>query len=232
MAATTYYSLANARLFSGLTTSEVSDVNMNALGVLADAEVENLTNQKYVSTQVTEFYSIYPPGRVDSIKANRILLKHYPIISIDAFTLLDTNNTAYATLDTLSSTEIGTNYIYNSADYFLDPLTGILELFTYTFDLVPRRAKIQYTYGYSSIPTVIGELSSVITAQMAWANFLGASYDKTQKYAVPEQSFDKGDFKDRAKLTLDELARKRLELLGMVGTKFASQIAVTSSGSF
>ena len=228
----TYYALATARLLSGLTIAEVSDANMNSLGALADAEVESLTGQKYVSTQVTEFYSVYPPKRVDSIRANRILLKHYPIISIDAFTLLDTTNTAYATLDTLSSTEIGTNYTYNSADYFLDPLAGIIELFTYTLDLVPRRAKIQYTYGFSSVPTIITDLANTITAQMAWANFLGASYDRTQKYSVPEQSFDKGDFRERASAVLGTLADRKKELLGMIGTKFASQIGVTSGGSF
>jgi hypothetical protein len=230
--ASTYYQLATARLLSGLAIAEVSDANMNSLGALADSEVEAITAQKYSSTQVTEYYSIYPPVRVDSIKRNRILLKHYPIISIDAFTLLDTSNNAYATLDTLSSTEIGTNYIYNSADYYCDPLTGIIELFTYTFDLVPRRAKIQYTYGYSSIPTVITELSSLITAQMAWANFLGASFDRTQKYSVPEQSFDKGDFKDRASATLSNLADRKKELIAMVGSKFSSQIGITSGGSF
>ena len=229
---TAYYALATARLLSGLTTTEVADADFNSLGALADAEVENLTGQKYASTQVTEFYSVYPPTRVDSIKRNRIMLKHYPIISIDAFTLINTSNTAYAILDTLSSTEIGTNYTYNSADYFLDPLTGIIELFTYTFDLVPTRAKIQYTYGYSSVPTIITNLANTITAQMGWAKFLGASYSITQKYAVPEQSFDKGNFKDRATAVLQNLADKKKELLGMIGTKFASQLAVTSGGSF
>jgi len=230
MTATTYYSVSTIRVLSGLTCSELSDANACALGALADCEVEALTNQKYCCTQTTEYYSVYCPQTVDFKTPNRVLLNHYPILSIDSLCLVDSNNCSYATLCCLSCGCIAC-YCYNTCDYYVVPSTGLVELTSRTFDFVPRRAKIQYSYGYTTVPSVVSELSSVIAAQMAWANFLGAQYDRAQKYAVPEQCFDKGDFKDRATATLGELARKREELLGMIGMKYRSQIAVTS-GSF
>lgn len=227
-----YCTVDQVRVKTGLTTSEISDNDIQLLINFADAEIDNRVGQKFASgTSVTEYYSIYTPKRADDILPNRILLKHYPVQSITSFTLINSSNTAYSTLDTLSSTEIDAG-TYISDDYYCDVDTGIIELSSMSFDFVPDRAKITYTYGKSELPYIISELSACLTGIRAWINFLGGNYDRLNSYSLPEQSYDKGDFYGRGIKMIELLKGNAEELFNQIGRKQSSQIAISSGGYF
>lgn len=145
--------------------------------------------------------------------------------------MLDGDGTTSATLDTLTSGEVAA-YTYYSDDYFTDPSTGLIELLTRSFDFVPSRAKIQYTYGYTSAPTIVSELSSCLAGIRAWVNFLGGNYDRLNSYSLPEQSYNKGDFYDRGFKIITELRDRADNLLNQLGRKQKSQFFVSSGGNY
>lgn len=228
-----YGSIAAVRSISGLTsTSTISDADITTFLEYAQAEIEATTDQKFTSTTTyTEYYSLRAPKRADGAYPNRILLKHYPILSIDSMNLVDTTNTNYAVLDTLSAADISSG-IYQSDDYFCDVSIGAIELNSRYFDFVPRRVKVVYKAGYSSVPTVVTQLANQLATQMALTQFLGGSWEKANKFSVPEQSFEVGDIKDKAMATLDSTRVKIDNLYGMLGNKWKSQIAATTGGFF
>jgi len=227
----TYYDISTIRALTGLTTSEVADATLDTLGALADSEVDQITKQAYSSTQTTEYYSMYPPKQADEIVGNRLILKHYPVLSIDSFLLLDSSGTTTSTLSGMTAATIS-GKTYQNTTYFIDPTIGLVELTTQTFDFVPSRAKIQYTYGYTSVPVVVKELSSCLTGIRAWVNFLGGNYDRLNSYSLPEQSYNKGDFYDRGMQIIKILREQSDNLLNQLGRKQRSQIFFTSGGSF
>jgi hypothetical protein len=228
-----YGSVAGVRSISGLPdTSTISDADITTFLDYAASEIESSTDQKFTSTTTyTEFYPMYPPKRADGKVPNRLTLKHYPVLSIDSFLLINADGTTYATLDTLTSVEISAG-TYNSADYFCDPNTGLIETYTYYFDFVPRRVKITYKAGYASVPGVVTQLANQLAAQMALTQFLGGSWQKANSYKVPEQEYDKGDIKGKAQAALDATRTKIDFLYGMLGNKWKSQIAAVSGGFF
>lgn len=228
-----YGTVAAVRSISGLTsTSTISDADIETFLTYAQGEIEATTDQKYTTTTTyTEYYTLRAPPRADSKYPNRILLKHYPILSIDTFNLVDTTNTNYAVLDTLTSVEIATG-TYQSDDYFCDVQIGAIELNSRYFDYAPRRVKIIYKAGYSSVPAIVTQLANQLATQMALTQFLGGSWEKANKFSVPEQSFEVGDIKEKAMATLDSTRVKIDNLYAMLGNKWKSQIAATTGGFF
>lgn len=233
MAAIAYGSIADVRSISGLSaTSTISDADITVFLNYAQAEIESTTDQKYTTTTTyTEYYSLYPPKRADGLQPNRLTLKHYPILSIDTFNLIDSTGNPYAILDTLSAAEISAG-TYQSADYYCDPNTGLIELSTRYMDYVPRRVKVVYKSGYSSVPMIVTQLANQLATQMALTQFLGGSWEKANKFSVPEQSFDVGDVKDKALTTLNSTRVKIDNLYAMLGNKWKSQIAAVTGGFF
>lgn len=228
-----YGSVSGVRSVSGLTAvTTVSDADINTFLTYAQSEIESSTDQKFTTTTTyTEYYSVYPPKRADGKVPNRITLKHYPVLSIDEFLLLDSTGTTFATLDTLTSVEISAG-TYTSADYFCDPLTGLIETFTYYFDFAPRRIKVTYKAGYTAVPGVVTQLANLLAAQIALTQFLGGSWEKANKFSVPEQTYEVGDVKGKAQAALDATRNKIDFLYGMIGNKWKSQIAAVSGGFF
>lgn len=229
---TDYCTVSQVRLKSGLTTSEISDNDITVLIPFASAEVDETTGQTFANaTSVTEYYNLYPPKRADDVLPNRILLDHYPVQSITSFVLMNSAETVNTTLATLSSALILTG-TYQTADYYCDVKTGIVELSTQSFDFVPNRAKITYAYGYDTLPNIIAELAANLTAMRAWVNFLGGNYDRLNSYSLPEQNYNKGDFYARGKQIIELLKKETDDLFNQVGRKQSSMLGSTSGGYY
>lgn len=227
-----YSTPSMVRLKTGLTTSEISDDDIQVLIALADAEIENTTGQKWENgTTITEYHSLYLPKRADDIMPNRILLEHYPVQSITEFILLTSDNTTYSTLDTLSSAEI-TAGTYQSDDYYLQPTTGLIELSTRNFDFVPNRAKITYTYGYDTLPLIVSDLSASLAGIMGWTKFMGGQYNRLDSYSIPEQTYNKGSITERITKNMESLKAHSENLFNQLGKKQRSQFYATSGGYF
>ena len=227
-----YSTTSQFRLVSGLTTSEISDDNVTVLIDFSDSEIDGLFNRSFGdANSFTEYVSVYLPKRSDDIAPNRFILKYYPIQSITKFELVTSTSSVTATLATLSSDMIEVNN-FQTADYFLDPSYGLVELNTRTIQFSPSKAKISGTYGYSETPTHVQELSAVLTAIRAWLNFLGGNYDRLNRYKLPEQEYDKGDFYDRGLKSIERLSDKANTLVGLIGSKYRSQLFSTSGGYF
>jgi len=227
-----YGTVSMVRIKSGLTTTDISDDDIQVLLNFSDAEVDATTGQSFKNaTSVTDYYNIYPPKRADDLDPNRIVLKHYPVQAITLFTLINTDNSVYSTLDTLSAVEIAAG-TWQSSDYYCDPTIGIIELNSKVFDYVPKRAKITYTYGFTTCPIIVSEISSNLAAIRALVKFMGGNYDRLNSYKIPEQEIDKGDFFGRANQVIQTLTASTEELFNQLIKKQRSQIYATSGGYF
>jgi len=227
-----YCTVSQVRMKTGLTTTEISDDDIQVLIGFSDSEVEQITGQSFGNaTSTTEYHSLYPPKRADDVLPNRILLKHYPVMSVTSFVLTNSTETVTTALDTLSAAEIS-GKIFQSADYYCDTIAGIVELSTKPFDFVPNRAKITYTYGHEILPTIISEISANLAGIRAWVNFLGGNYDRLNSYTLPEQSYNKGDFYDRGLKMIEQLRKNSEDLFNQVGKKQRSMIGISGGGYF
>lgn len=227
-----YTTPALVRQKTGLTSSEITDDEIIVAISLSDSEIENSTGQRFGNGIVeTDYVSFYPPKRADDILPNRIALKHFPVQSITSFLLLDATGNTNTTLATLTSAAI-TAGTRQTADYYLDPTIGLIELSSYSFDFVPSRAKIAYTYGNATQAPFITELSACLAGVSIWVKYLGGNYDRLNSYTVPEQTYNKGDFYDRGMKIIKELRLKSDELYRQIGKKQSSQFEATSGGFF
>ncbi len=226
-----YSTTSQFRLTSGLTTTEISDDNVTVLINFSDSEIDSLFNRSFKdSTPFTEYISMYLPKRADDVCPNRILTSFYPIQSITEFVLVTSTSSITSTLSTISTGITETNW--QTADYFIDPRYGLIELNSRTIQFSPSKAKISGTYGYTETPTYVQELSSVLTGIRAWINFLGGNYDRLNKYKLPEQEYDKGDFYDRGLKSIERLSDRANSLVSLIGEKYKSQFFASSGGYF
>lgn len=212
-------------LLSGLTSTDISTSDVDALIAFADAEINAKSGKNFgtANTQ-NEWISLRPPVRVDDIKPNVITLKFRPVQSITYFAMMNTSGSASTPLATLTGAQIASG-TWQTTDYFIDPLRGTIELNSNNFDMVPSRVNIQYTYGYTTVPTIVSELSAVLTAMKAWIKFLGGNYGYIQSYSLPEQSYNKGDLFARGKSIVEGLQQRADTLWDQVGEKHRSMIS-------
>lgn len=229
---TAYSTSSQFALISGLSTTEMTVSDMVTLISYADAEIDSLFNRSFSNgTSFTEYVSVYLPKRADDIAPNRFTIKHYPVQSITEFILVDSVGTTTATLSTMTTTTISSNLL-QTANYFIEPDTGLIEMNSYSVQFTPSKAKITGTYGYETVPTFVSELSAVIASIRGWVRFLGGNYNRLNKYSLPEQSYDKGDFSERGRKTIDSLTQKANDLKSLIGEKYKSQFFSTSGGYF
>jgi len=227
-----YSTIAQVRQVSGLAITDVSDADVTSSIAFADEEIERKTNRKYSSgNAVTEFYNVYPPKRIDQLSQNRILLDNYPVQSITSFTLVDSTGSPYSTLANIANAAILAGS-WQTADYFVNPNNGLIELNSKVFDMVPKRAKISYTYGYASAPTIVSELSACLSGIKIWVEFLGGQYNRLNSYSLPEQSYNKGDFFDRGQKMIEKLSSRADNIFNQIGIKQRTQLFATSGGFF
>ena len=227
-----YSTSSQIYVLGGFSSTEVSQANVETLVEFADAEIDSLFNRSFDDeTPFTEYISLYLPKRADDIEPNRIMTSYYPVQAITEFILLTSTSTTTTTLATLSSNMMEINQ-WQTADYFIDPQIGLIELNSRTLQHSPSKAKIRGTYGYSTVPVYVQELSAILTAIRSWVNFLGGNYDRLNKYKLPEQEYDLGDFYDRGMKAVDKLTDRANSLVSLIGEKYKSQLMVTSGSYF
>ncbi len=229
---TAYSTSSQVYVLGGFSITEVSQANVETLIAFTDAEIDSLFNRSFDDeTAFTEYISLYLPKRADDIEPNRIVTSYYPIQSISEFILLTSTSSTTTTLATLSSTMMKINQ-WQTADYFIDPTIGLIELSSRTLQYSPSKAKIRGTYGYTTVPVYVQELSAILTAIRAWVNFLGGNYDRLNRYKLPEQEYDKGDFYDRGMKAIEKLSDRANSLVSLIGEKYKSQFFSTGGGYF
>lgn len=227
-----YCTPAQVKQVSGFSSTEISDDDITVLIGFADAEIDSLFNRSFGNaTGFIEYVSLYLPKRADDIAPNRLITSYYPIQSISSILLVNATGTTTSTLSSISSTNID-NKNWQTNDYFINPEFGLIELTTQTIQFSPSKAKVSGTYGYSTTPTIISELSATITGIRAWLQFLGGNYNRLNKYELPEQKFDKGDFYDRGMKAISSLTSRANSLTSLIGEKYKSQFFSTSGGFF
>ncbi len=227
-----YSTSSQVYVLGGFSEAEVSGPNIEILIDFSDSEIDSLFNRSFDNeTPFTEYISLYLPKRNDDIEPNRILTSFYPVQAITEFILLTSTSSTTTTLATLSSTMMVDNQ-WQTDDYFIDPTVGIIELSSRTLQFSPSKAKIRGTYGYTTVPVFVQELSAILTAIRGWVNFLGGNYDRLNKYKLPEQEYEFGDFYDRGMKSIDKLSWRANSLVSLIGEKYKSQLMVTSGGYF
>lgn len=160
------------------TSSDVSASRVVKAIQRAEAEINERTGTKFVSTTVTDEIYAYDQyntwksasqlgaygsvGRYDSmypIYNNKIQLKKYPVISITALY----RNTASAT-QADSWSEL-TQQSGSGGDFLLDTTNGILEFVDDTPYFGPRSVKVTYVYGYATVPKTVERLTILLTVK-------------------------------------------------------------------
>jgi hypothetical protein len=217
---------------SGLTSTQV-DLTINDYQLIQEAEleIETLTGRKFTASNTfTEYLN---GGKKDIVgytgnKATTCSIQYWPIQSITSFLILNTDGTTYETYDTVSAAEIiaGT---YQSEDYWLDTIRdtttgsivpyGKVTLISDTFPTGTRNIKIAGTYGYTTVPAVVRNLATTMTAIRMWITFMGGQYNRLDSYAIPQQTVSKGNFYERGQKMITLLTEEANRLLDRIGRR-------------
>jgi hypothetical protein len=216
---------------TGLTSREVN-LNTN-LDIVEDSETEAdfITGKKWDSANsITEYFN--GPSKdmigISGQYATFINLTNYPVQSITSFSILNSDMTTNKSYGALTSVQIAAGTYYTT-DYILetmvDPLThstittGKITLINDIFPTGKSNIKVAYTYGYSSVPTAIRNLSSCLAGIRMWIRFLGGGYNRLNSYSIPQQTAEKGDFYDRGMKNIQMLTEEAERLLDRIGKR-------------
>lgn len=234
-----YTSIVAVYAKTGLSSSEV-DLNddniMRAIIQDAEDELELETRRKFGDAQtVTEYFSIKRSDIVGNAQSS-IQLNKYPVQSITALVVYDTQGNAITTYDTLSSAEVSAG-TYISDDYRLelvnDPLSdtpvpsGRLVLLSDTFPEGDNHVKCTYTYGYASVPSAVRNVATCLAGIRCWIRFLGGQYNRLNSYGIPQQNVNKGDFYARGMQNIQNLTDEANRLLNIIGRRNRRIVAST-----
>jgi len=233
-----YCSATDVYARSGLSTTEIASATVDIMISDAEAELEAITGRKFTdANELTEFLSIKDKDLVGNYQSS-FIVSHYPIQSVTECKILDADGDATTTFDTLSSAEIlaGT---YESDDYWLEVAndtitntmkpTGRIILKTQTLPEGTNNLKVAYTYGYSSVPTIITDLASCMAGLRAWVYILGGNYDGANNYSLSEFSVNIGDLFTRGKQNMEFLKTRIDSLLDRIGIKQRTLFFATGS---
>jgi hypothetical protein len=216
---------------TGLSVSEVANAIVTTLIAYADAEIETITRRKFSDANAkTEFFDGSKKDilGISGNNATTINLSEYPVESITAFQVLNSDMTAAKTYTALTSVQIAAGTYYTT-DYWLDtivdPVTlntipyGKITLISDVFPTGRNNIKVSYTYGCAAVPTLIKELSVCMAGIRTWVYFLGGGYNRLNSYTIPQQSVDKGDFYLRGHRNILLLQEEANRILDRVGRK-------------
>lgn len=224
---------------TGLSATEIDLTDDNILRACieeAEVEVEFLTGRKFTSgNAITEYYSSNGQDVIGNYQTTISILR-YPIQSITAFQILNTDGTASSTFDTLTAVQIAAGTV-STDDYWLetkiDPLTmlsvpsGTVRLKTDTFPKGNNNIKVSYTYGYTTVPVPVKGLATCLAGIKCWIRFLGGQYNRLDSYSIPQQSVNKGNFYQRGKQNIDLLQAEADNLLNRIGRKLRTSFYAT-----
>jgi hypothetical protein len=232
-----YCANTDVYLKTGLTSTEVLSATVDSLILDAEAELEELTRRKWTSGNAkTEVINAPNKDYIATSSgltyggnyATTINLSEYPIQSITNFDQIDINGSVTVNYALLTSVQIAAG-TYATTDYWLDimicPITqniipyGRITLKTDVFSGGRNSILVSYTYGYTSVPTVIKNLAVCLAGIRTWITFLGASYNFFESYSIPQQTVSKGALFERGQQMINSLTEEANRLLDRIGRK-------------
>jgi hypothetical protein len=144
---------------------DVADYILEAMG-----EIDSLYQRSFGNAQTkTQWIDIEDLDDDEEIAT--IFLDYRPVQSI-------TSVVSYDTTDTIAVT-------WTASDYWADLGTGIIRLRTKKFSHQNNRVKVIYTYGYSTVPANIKNLTATICAMRILIQQIGGTYDDVTSYSMP-----------------------------------------------
>ena len=190
-------------LKSGIDSTVVSEANVRRAIELTDAMLDDYYGKSFLDgTSASEWIDIEDLDEDDEIAT--IFLEKRPVQSI-------TSLVSYNTSDEVAKT-------WTTSDYWLDTKLGRLRLRTKEFSHQNRRVKVVYTYGYSTVPTSIRNLSAVITAMSLLIIQMGGTYDDVTSYTLPSGvSIGVGEPYMNMRTAIDKLEKERDFILKSIG---------------
>lgn len=217
---------------AGITVTQV-DLTANDYELIKEAEeeVESMTGRKFTSANA--YTEILSGPKKDIIgysgqNATSIHVSKYPLQSITALLLINTDGTTNTTYDTLTSVEVAAG-TFESEDYWadtmIDPITGTLIPYgkiTMKEVVIPtgtNNVKVSYTYGYSTVPALVKQLATVLTCIRMWTTFMGRQYNRLNSYGIPQQSVNKGDFYQRGMQMIEMFTKEADTLYSRIGKR-------------
>ena len=225
-----YCTYTDVRNKTGFTTDNVSaltDTIITDMITDADREIDVLTGRKWSSANaVTE----YQDGQRQDMFENNvitIMLSNYSIQTITEFLELSTDGSTAHTYG-LATISNGSGED-SSGEYTIDATIGKITLLTRTVPEGVRRIKISYTYGYTTLPNEIKEISACLSGIRAVAFVTGGVYNGVKNYSIPEMNVGK-EQAERLQRLADYLKEQTLKLLDSptVGQREKTLFVVTS----
>lgn len=188
----------------------------------ADAEIDNWTGKTWTSgNSAIDYFE----GRSDKTTVGIIgeesqyststwderyvmLLSHYPVQSITSIQFLDDDGTVDDTLT-------------ENTDYHWWE-NGKVQLIGNRIPVGKgkKKVKIVYTYGTSSVPRIVKNLSAAIAAIMLFVNMTGGSYDEITSYTLGPKSVSVGEPYMNMRAAIERLEQMRDRLLNEIGREF------------
>ncbi len=200
-----YGSEEQVRQLIGLTSSEVSAASIAQH--LADSEqfLDNYFDRSFLNAQsVTEWKDTYDDWAqtIEGVQTGSLFLRYRPIQSITSLEEYDTNDTLVQS--------------YTSDKYFLYAALGqivmrpsaISTLGVNTFVNQRNRVKVVYTYGYSSVPGWLRQLSNLLAGIYSLAEFHGLKWEAPSSTGIPNLSSSIGSIPQNIKGTIELLGAR------------------------
>jgi len=89
----------------------------------------------------------------------------------------------------------------------------------YRFPRGRNNVRIDYSHGYSSVPTSVEELTSVVAGIVVFVRITGGSFDTPSVYTLPEGSVSVGQVYVNVREAVNQLEARKNSLLDSVGRK-------------
>ena len=200
-----YGSIAQVYEMSGLTVNEVAN-SMIAQG-LQDSEefLDNYFGRSFLNSQsVTEYFDTYDDWSqtIEGVQTGTLFLRYRPVQSISSMEEYDTN-------DTLVQSYTSDKYfLYEAIGQIVMRPSAISTLGVNTFVNQRKRVKIVYTYGYSSVPGWLKQLSNLLASVYALTYFHGLKWEAPSSVGLPNLSSSIGSIPQNVKGTIELLGAR------------------------
>lgn len=198
-----YCSATDVYRKTGITSSVVDEDDVADYIVESMGEIHSIFQRSFGNAQSkTQWIDIEDIDEDDEIYT--LFLDYRPIQSI-------TSMVSYDTSDTLMKT-------WATSDYWVDLGTGVVRLRTKNFSHQNNRVKVIYTYGYSTVPANIKNLTATICAMRILIQQIGGTYDDVTSYSLPSGvSIGVGEPYMNMTRAIEKLNSERKEIMKNIG---------------
>lgn len=195
-----------------------SDSVLNSYLDPASREVEKRTNDYFGTSKTSyQYFDNYDSGypQTDKPFGNQIEpylefeLRYSNVSSITSVEVLDRVGNVDTTLDS-DDYRIITDDTYNDSRLLIDSSIANGK----------ANVKVTYVHGYDSVPKLIQELTALFAGIMALVNISGGSYKDPSTYSLGRKSISLGQIYINVKTTIDELNRRKEQILQQFGQNF------------